>query len=44
MRQLEKEKMTRMEEFLSLGADEPDYLANLFSSSVNEEMAVYSQS
>lgn len=44
MRQLEKEKMTRMEEFLSHGVDEPDLLVNLFSDSVKEEMAVYSKS
>lgn len=44
MRQLEKEKMTRMEEFLSHGVDEPDLLVNLFSDSVKEEMAVNSKS
>lgn len=43
MRQLEKEKMTQMEEFLSDGVKEPDFLANLFSSSVQEEMAVYNK-
>ncbi|XP_035507127.1 secernin-3 [Scophthalmus maximus] len=43
MRQLEKEKMTQMEKILSSGIEQPDYLANLFSSSVQEEMAVYSK-
>lgn len=44
MRKLEKEKMTKMEKLLSHGVDEPDLLANLFSSSVKEEMAVYGKS
>lgn len=43
MRQLENEKMTQMEGFLSCGVDEPDLLVNLFSSCVQEEMAVYSK-
>lgn len=42
MRQLEKKKMAEMEEFLSHGFEEPDFLVNLFSTSVKEEMAVYS--
>lgn len=42
MRQLEKKKVTEMERFLSLGVDEPDLLANLFSTSVEQEIAVYS--
>lgn len=41
MRQLEKEKMTEMEEHLSVGVEEPDFLVNLFSESVKEEIAVY---
>lgn len=41
MRQLEKEKMTKMEEHLSDGVEEPDFLVNLFSESVKEEIAVY---
>ncbi|KAM8748922.1 secernin-3 [Acanthopagrus schlegelii] len=41
MRQLEKEKMTKMEEHLSVGVEEPDFLVNLFSESVKEEIAVY---
>ncbi|TKS67205.1 Secernin-3 [Collichthys lucidus] len=44
MRQLEKEKMTEMEEHLSNGVDEPDFLVNLFSACVQEEIAVYSKS
>lgn len=44
MRQLEKEKMTEMEEHLSNGVDEPDFLVNLFSTCVQEEIAVYSKS
>lgn len=44
MRELEKEKMAQMETFLSDGVEEPDYLANLFSSSVQQEMAAYSKS
>ena len=44
MRQLEKDSMTRMEAFLSHGVDEPDFLVNLFSTSVKEEMAVYNKS
>ncbi|XP_026231758.1 secernin-3 [Anabas testudineus] len=44
MRELEKKTMTKMEEFLSHGVEEPDYLANLFSSSVQEEMATYNKS
>ncbi|KAM6978696.1 secernin-3 [Tautogolabrus adspersus] len=43
MRKLEKDKMTQMEEILSHGVKEPDLLVNLFSSSVKEELAVYSQ-
>ncbi|XP_026150693.1 secernin-3 isoform X2 [Mastacembelus armatus] len=44
LRQLEKEKMTEMEEILSHGIEEPDFLVNLFSSSVQAEMAAYSKS
>ncbi|KAM3607426.1 uncharacterized protein V6R79_007703 [Siganus canaliculatus] len=44
MRQLEKEKMAEMEKFLSHGVDEPDFLVNLFSKSVEEEIATYSKS
>ncbi|XP_018531291.1 secernin-3 isoform X2 [Lates calcarifer] len=44
MRQLEKAKMTEMEKFLSDGIEEPDFLVNLFSSSIQEEMATYSKS
>lgn len=44
MRELEKENMAKMEEYLSFGVDEPDLLVILFSSSVQEEMAVYSKS
>lgn len=36
--------MTKMEELLSHGVDEPDLLVNLFSSTVKEEMAVYGKS
>lgn len=44
MRRLEKEKVTQMEEFLSRGVDKPDLLVNLFTSCVQEEMAVYGKS
>ncbi|XP_076603011.1 secernin-3 [Chaetodon auriga] len=44
MRLLEKQKMAQMEELLSHGVEEPDLLVNLFSSSVKEEVAVYSKS
>lgn len=44
MRKLEKEKMTEMEQILSNGIDEPDLLADLFTRSVQEEMAVYGKS
>lgn len=44
MRQLEKDKMTEMETILSHGIEEPDFLANLFTSSVQEEMAAYGKS
>lgn len=44
MRQLEKKKMTKMEEYLSHGFEEPDLLVDLFSTSVKEEMAVCSKS
>lgn len=44
MRSLEKQKMAQMEELLSHGVEEPDFLVNLFSSSVKEEVAVYSKS
>ncbi|XP_040004285.1 secernin-3 [Xiphias gladius] len=44
MRQLEKEMMKKMEVLLSYGVLEPDCLANLFTSSVQEEMATYSKS
>lgn len=42
LRQLEKKKMAEMERCLSLGVDEPDLLANLFSASVEQEIAMYS--
>lgn len=42
MRELEKETMKRMEEFLLCGIEEPDFLVNLFSDSVQAELAVYS--
>lgn len=44
MRQLEKTKMTEMEQILSQGIEEPDFLVDLFSASVKEEMAAYSTS
>lgn len=44
MRSLEKQKMAQMEELLSHGVEEPDFLVNLFSGSVKEEVAVYSKS
>lgn len=44
MRSLEKQKMAQMEELLSHGVEEPDFLVNLFSSTVKEEVAVYSKS
>lgn len=44
MRQLEKEKMAQMEGLLTHGIEEPDIWADLFSSSVKEEMAVYNKS
>lgn len=43
MRQLEKAKMTQMEEFLSRGVDKLDSLVNLFSRAVEEEIAVYNK-
>lgn len=43
MRQLEKEKMAEMEKILSEGIEEPDFLVNLFSTSVHEELATYSK-
>uniref|UniRef100_A0A8C3ARL8 Secernin 3 n=1 Tax=Cyclopterus lumpus TaxID=8103 RepID=A0A8C3ARL8_CYCLU len=44
MRKLEKDKMTEMEKILSNGIEEPDLLADLFTRSVREEMAVYGKS
>lgn len=44
MRELEKEKIAQMEKILSEGITEPDYLVNLFSNSVQEEMAIYGKS
>ena len=44
MRQLEKKNMSQMEKILSDGVDQPDYYANLFPNSVQEEMAVYTKS
>lgn len=44
LRQLEKEKMAQMEGLLTHGIEEPDIWADLFSSSVKEEMAVYNKS
>ncbi|XP_037344423.2 secernin-3 [Pungitius pungitius] len=41
MRALEKEKRTEMEEILSNGIKEEDFLANLFSSCVQGEMGLY---
>lgn len=43
MRQLEKEKVAEMEKILSEGIEEPDFLVNLFSTSVHEELATYSK-
>lgn len=43
MRQLEKEMMKEMEKILQEGIEEPDLLVNLFSTSVKEEMSVYSK-
>ncbi|KAF7668752.1 hypothetical protein LDENG_00284170 [Lucifuga dentata] len=43
MRQLEMKKMAEMEVILSNGVEDCMLLANLFSSSVQEEMAVYSK-
>ncbi|KAI3355801.1 hypothetical protein L3Q82_004367 [Scortum barcoo] len=43
IRQLEKETMTKMEEILSHGFEEPDLLVDLFSTSVKKEMDVYSK-
>lgn len=44
MRELEKNKMDEMEKILSEGIKEPDYVVNLFSNCVQEEMAVYGKS
>ncbi|XP_034041868.1 secernin-3 [Thalassophryne amazonica] len=44
MRQLEKEKVTEMEKILSDGIEEEAFLVNLFSRSVDEEMALYGKS
>lgn len=41
MRELEKNKMDQMEKILSDGVKEPDYLINLFSNCIQEEMSVY---
>ncbi|KAL6100828.1 scrn3 [Pungitius sinensis] len=41
MRALEKEKRTEMEEIISNGIKEEDFLANLFSSCVQGEMGLY---
>lgn len=43
MRKLEKDKMTEMEEIISHGVKETGPLVNLFSGSVEEEMALYSK-
>lgn len=43
MRELEKDKMKQMEKILLDGDYEPDLFANLFPSSVREEMATYSK-
>lgn len=43
MRQLEKEMIKEMEEHLLHGVESPDFLVNLFSSSVQRELSVYSQ-
>ncbi|KAK2906072.1 secernin-3 [Channa argus] len=44
MRKLEKENMSQMEKFLEHGVEIPDFLVNLFSSSVQQEMAAYNKS
>ncbi|KAM6955611.1 secernin-3 [Lycodopsis pacificus] len=44
LRKLEKEKMTQMEKNLSNVIMDPDFLADLFSSCVREEMAMYGKS
>lgn len=41
MRKLEKETVSKMEQLLSGGVDEPDLLVNLFLGSVQEEMCLY---
>lgn len=43
MRQLEKEMIKEMEEHLLHGVESPDFLVNLFSSSIQRELSVYSQ-
>lgn len=44
MRELEKEKMEQMEKILSEGIKKPDYLVNLFSNCVQDEMDIYGKS
>ncbi|KAM8856068.1 secernin-3 isoform 1-T2 [Spinachia spinachia] len=44
MRELEKEKRTQMEEIISNGIVEQDFLADLFSSCVQGEMGLYGKS
>ncbi|CAL1582311.1 unnamed protein product [Knipowitschia caucasica] len=44
MRGLEQNKIDQMEKIVSEGITEPDYLVNLFSNCVQEEMAIYEKS
>ncbi|KAJ0005649.1 hypothetical protein NQD34_015543 [Periophthalmus magnuspinnatus] len=44
MRGLEKNKIDQMDKIVSEGITEPDYLVNLFSNCVQEEMAIYEKS
>lgn len=41
MKQLESEKMKEMEEILTIGIEQPDFLVDLFPRSVKEEMDIY---
>uniref|UniRef100_A0A3P8V685 Secernin 3 n=1 Tax=Cynoglossus semilaevis TaxID=244447 RepID=A0A3P8V685_CYNSE len=43
MRQLEKKSLTEMEEILSNGIDQPDFLVDLFPSCVQKEVDFYSK-
>lgn len=43
MREMEKQKVAEMEQYLTLGVEDSTLLVHLFSDTVEEELGVYSK-